>query len=411
MTRRRFVVAFLTALVVWTPLSVQTASAIYCYPGDPPAVYQACLAYNSGIGQQVNNEQQLEYIRWKISSIQDQIDAIYSMIKSLDTQIAAQKDLIAKTQAAIDELDRKIRFTEASLTRLHANMSVRDELLNQRLRYVDDHGSVNYVELVLTANTFNDLMNRMIGAQQVAASDRKLLGELGVERAQFDQTNAELTIEKTQQNALLQQQLATEADLEKNVAAQKQAMAYAKQLEVQLAVRYQEVTAQRAAIDAQVAALQQKYDAAAKAAGGGNGVFAWPVPACGYGCISQGFGCSTFYLEPYDASCPYPHRIHTGIDIAAPNRSAIVAADTGVIYLYPWSTGYGNYIIMFHGNGYSTHYGHLAAFASGIQSGQIVARGDLIGYEGSTGWSTGPHLHFEVRVNNNYKNPCIWLGC
>jgi murein DD-endopeptidase MepM/ murein hydrolase activator NlpD len=408
--RRRFVVAFLTALAVWTPLSVQTASAIYCYPGDPPAVYQACLAYNQGIGQQVSNEQQLQYIQWKIGSIQDQIDATYALIKTLNAQIDAQKNLIAQTQAAIDELDRKIRFTEASLTRLHAGMSVRDALLNQRLRYVDDHGSVNYAELVLTANTFNDLMNRMIGAQQVAAADRKLLDELGTERAQFDQTNADLGIQKNQEGVLLKQQLATQADLETNVNKQKQAIVYAQQLETQLHDRYAEVQAQRALIDAQVAALQQKYDAAAKAAGGGNGVFAWPVPACGYSCISQGFGCSTFYLEPYDANCPYPHRIHTGIDIAAPYHSAVVAADTGIIYLYPWSTGYGNYIIIFHGNGYSTHYGHLAGFAN-VQSGQIIARGDLIGYEGSTGWSTGPHLHFEVRTNNNYRNPCIWLGC
>jgi murein DD-endopeptidase MepM/ murein hydrolase activator NlpD len=66
---------------------------------------------------------------------------------------------------------------------------------------------------------------------------------------------------------------------------------------------------------------------------------------------------------------------------------------------------------MIHGNGYSTVYGHMAGFASGLQSGQIVARGDLIGYEGSSGWSTGPHLHFEVRVNNVWKNPCNWLGC
>jgi murein DD-endopeptidase MepM/ murein hydrolase activator NlpD len=408
--KRRLVVAFLTALVVWTPLSVQTASAIYCYPGDPPNVYQACLAYNQGIGQQVNNEQQLQNIQSKIGAIQDQINAIYALINSLNSQIDAQKTLIAQTQAAIDVLDRKIRFTEASLTRLHAGMSVRDALLNQRLRYVDDHGSVNYVELVLTANTFNDLMNRMIGAQQVASSDRKLLDELGTERAQFDQTNAELGIQKNQEDVLLKQQQATEADLEKNVSTQKQAIVIAQQLEAQLRAQYAEIQAQRALIDAQVAALQQKYDAAARAAGGGNGVFAWPLPACGYSCISQGFGCSTFYLEPYDASCPYPHRIHTGVDIAGPNRSAVVAADTGVIYLYPWSTGYGNYIIIFHGNGYSTHYGHLAAFAN-VTSGQIIARGDLIGYEGSTGWSTGPHLHFEIRVGNVYKNPCIWLGC
>ena len=409
--RVRLVAALLTVFIAWIPLSMQTASAIYCYPGDPPNVYQACLAYNQGIGAQVNNQQQLQGILNKILDTQAQINAIYALISSLNAQITAQKNLIAQTQAAIDDLDRQIRFTEASLTRLHAQMSLRDELLNQRLRYVDDHGSVNYVELVLTANTFNDLMNRMVGAQQVAASDRKLLGELGVERAQFDQTNADLTIKRGQVAALLQQEVATEADLEKNVATQKAAIVAAQQLEAQLTAQFAAVQAQRAAIDAQVAQLQQKYDAVARAAGGGNGVFAWPEPACGFSCISQPFGCSTFYLEPTDYSCPYPHRIHTGVDIAGPYGTPIVAADTGVIYLYPWSIGYGNYIIIFHGNGYSTHYGHLAGYAPGIQSGQIIARGDLIGYEGSTGWSTGPHLHFEVRVNDVYKNPCIWLGC
>jgi murein DD-endopeptidase MepM/ murein hydrolase activator NlpD len=409
--RRRLSVAIMAALVMWTPLSMHTASAIFCYPGDPPAVYQACLAYNQGIGMQVHNEQQLQAIRGKIGDIQAQINGLYAMIASLNSQIEAQKALIAATQAAIDDLNRKIRFTEASLTRLHANISVRDELLNQRLRYVDDHGSVDYVELVLTANTFNDLMNRMIGAQQVAASDRKLLGELGVARAQFDQTNADLTIQKNQQAALLEQQLATKADLEKNVATQQAAIVYAKQLETQLEQQYQKVQQERAAIDAQVAQLQQEYDAKARAAGGGSGVFAWPEPACGFGCISQPFGCSTFYLEPYDGNCPYPHRIHTGLDIAAPYGSPIVAADTGIIYLYPGSIGYGNLIVMLHGNGYSTYYGHLASYAGGIQSGMIVARGDLIAYEGSTGWSTGPHLHFEVRINGSWKNPCIWLGC
>ncbi len=88
-----------------------------------------------------------------------------------------------------------------------------------------------------------------------------------------------------------------------------------------------------------------------------------------------------------------------------------MAADTGIIYFYPGSIGYGNMIMIIHGNGYSTVYGHLASYKSGLSSGQVIARGDLIGYEGSTGWSTGAHLHFEIRVSNDPRNPCIWLGC
>jgi murein DD-endopeptidase MepM/ murein hydrolase activator NlpD len=406
----RFPIAILVAALLWAPASLRTVTAIYCYPGDPPDVYAACLAYNQGIGQQVHNQKQLRDIQRQIKDTQAQINAIYALIASLQNQIAAQNALINKTQAKIDELDRQIRFTEANLTRLQARVSVRDQLLNQRLRFVDGHGAINYVELVLTANTFNDLMNRMIGAQQVAASDTKLLAELQVERNQFDRTSADLSTQRGQVSALLQQMKATKADLQKNVATQTAAVAAAAVLEAQLQSQYAQVVAQRAAIDAQVAILAQKYDAAARKAGGGSGVFEWPVPACGFGCITQGFGCSTFYLEVYDPNCPYPHKIHTGIDIAGPYGTSIVAADTGIVYLYPGSIGYGNMVLMVHGNGYSTVYGHLAGYAPGLRSGMIVARGTTIAFEGSTGWSTGPHLHFEIR-RNGYRDPCIWLGC
>jgi murein DD-endopeptidase MepM/ murein hydrolase activator NlpD len=225
------------------------------------------------------------------------------------------------------------------------------------------------------------------------------------------QANTDLGVQKTQVEALLQQQKATEADLEKNKATQAAALAYEEQLQKQLADQYAKVQAERAAIDAQVAQEAQKYAAEAAKAGGGSGVFEWPIPACGFACITQGFGCSTFYLEVYDASCPWPHKIHTGIDIAAGYGTPIVAADTGVAYLYPGSVGYGNLLVIIHGNGYSTYYGHTAGYAPGLTTGQVVPRGTTVAFEGSTGWSTGPHLHFEIRVNGVYKNPCIWLGC
>jgi len=407
----RIIAAITIASLAWLPASSRVATAIYCYPGDPPDVYQACLAYNAGINQQVNNQQQLQNIQNKIHDVQGQINAYYALIQNLNNQIAAQQALIAQTKAKIVVLDRQVRFKQAELTRLQADVAVRDQLLDQRMRYVDGHGPINYVELVLTASSFNDLMNRMMAAQQIAASDRKLLDALAVEHTQVTSAQADLASQRSEVQALLLQQQAEEADLEKNKVTQQQAIALAAQLEVQLQAQYAQVQAQRAAIDAQVAELARQYDAAAIKAGGGTGVFEWPEPGCGFGCISQGFGCSTFYLEIYDPACPYPHRIHTGIDIAGPYGTQIVAADTGVVYLYPGSIGYGNMILMIHGNGYSTVYGHLAGYAPGLRSGMIVPRGTTIAFEGSTGWSTGPHLHFEVRVYNVYKDPCIWLGC
>ena len=393
------------------PNAVQTATAIYCYKGDPPAVYQACLAYNKGIGAQVSNQRQLNYIHNQIKNVQAQMDALFLLIKRLNDQIAAQQALMARTQAGINELDRQVRLASADLTFLTAHLSQRDQLLNQRLRYVDNHGAINYVQLVLTASSFNDLMNRMIGAQQVVDSDKRLLDQLSQERSTVTQAATALGVQRSQLSALLKQQKATVADMKKNQDTLKAAVAYQAELEAQLADQYAELQAQRNAIDRQVALLAKKYRAAAEKAGGGTGQFEWPEPTCGHGCISQGFGCNSYWFEQYEPSCPYPHRIHTGLDIAGPWGTPIIAADTGVIYFYPGYYGYGNYVIIIHGHGYSTLYGHLSAFAKGLHSGQIVARGTVIALEGSTGNSTGPHLHFEIRVNNQWKNPCIWLGC
>jgi murein DD-endopeptidase MepM/ murein hydrolase activator NlpD len=408
---RRLAAAVVIASLLILPTAVQTANAIYCWRGDPPAVYQACLAYNQGIGAQVANQKQLQYIKGKIKNAQQQIDAIYALISNLNKGIAAQQKLIAQTVASINDLDAQIRSAVADLTFLKAHLSERDQLLNQRLRYVDSHGAINYVQLVLTASSFNDLMNRMIGAQQVVDSDQRLLDQLRDERSQVSLASAALGAQRAQVAALLKQQKATVADMQQNQRTLASAVAYQTELESQLSAQYAELQAQRVEIDRQTAALARKYQAAAAAAGGGTGQFEWPEPTCGHGCISQGFGCNSYWFEQYEPSCPYPHRIHTGIDIAGPWGTPIIAADTGIIYFYPGYYGYGNYIIIIHGHGYSTLYGHLSSFARGLHSGQIVARGTLIALEGSTGNSTGPHVHFEIRVNNQWRDPCIWLGC
>jgi murein DD-endopeptidase MepM/ murein hydrolase activator NlpD len=401
--------AFLAWLV---PQGAQNVSAVYCYPGDPPAVYQACVAYNSTIAQQVANQQQLDSINRNIKDTVWRINAIDSLIASLDKQIDAQKKLIAQTQAAIDDLSRKIRFGEASLVGLEARVTVRDQLLNERLRYVDSHGSVNYIQLVLTSSSINQLLNRLVGAQAVAQSDHRLLANLQEEHVQVSVANANLDQQRVQVLVLLQQQQATKAELEKSLAQEQAAMAAEQALEAQLQTQYAQVQAERAKIDSLVAQAYLQYAKEAEKAGGGTGVFQWPLPACGYGCITQGFGCSSFYLEIYDPTdCPrWPYRIHTGIDIAGPYGTPVVAADTGYVYLYPGSVGYGNLLVMIHGHGYSTYYGHLSSYAN-VHSGELVPRGSTIAYEGSTGWSTGPHLHFEIRVNGVWKDPCIWLGC
>src|SRR5256886_17584566 len=158
----------------------------------------------------------------------------------------------------------------------------------------------------------------MVGAQQVAASDRRLLVGMEEEHAQIALANTELDDQRGQVSALLKQQQEAEADLEKNLATEAAALAFEKQLAAQLADQYAKVQAERASIDAQVAQLAQKYNAAAVKAGGCNGVVEWPEPKCGPSCNSQRFGGSGFYLEDYQPGWPYPHQSDTGLDIARP---------------------------------------------------------------------------------------------
>jgi murein DD-endopeptidase MepM/ murein hydrolase activator NlpD len=165
-----------------------------------------------------------------------------------------------------------------------------------------------------------------------------------------------------------------------------------------------EMSRQQYVMTAQVFVLSLSQDALqAASAGGGSGQFGWPEQ---YRVLSQPFGCTALRLAPSSSICPGGH-FHTGDDIAGPNLAEVFAADTGVVRIFPGSFGYGNYAIVTHGNGYATLYGHLHDFA--VKDGDLVRRGDLVGHEGSTGNSTGPHLHFEVRKDGGYLDPCPFL--
>lgn len=270
---------------------------------------------------------------------------------------------------------------------------------------MDKHGSVNYFELVVTSKSFNQLVDRIVVMQDIVRSDQQLIDNLRLERDQLDLLKQKLDVQRAQQASLLRQQQDQEAQLQATLQAQQAALDYYRSLEAQFDQQRRELEAEKARIDAAVVELQKEYDAQARGAGGGSGQFAWPER----GPITQGFGCTDFLGEPYDPNCPTRH-FHTGLDIAAASGTPIGAADAGIISItnFGWGGGYGNYVVITHGNGYSSLYGHLSGIAVG--QGQPVRRGQVIGYEGSTGYSTGPHLHFEIRLNGVCQNPLSYLA-
>lgn len=257
----------------------------------------------------------------------------------------------------------------------------------------------------------------------IGATQGKILAnrqQLAAARAPLDAQRAKLAVAQhsalTQLGQAQQQQAGAEAQIaaaERDQAAatrliqQLQAAAAARAAAERAAEQARQAAQQRnlaAAAAAQRAAEQARATVAAAAPAASGGHFIWPLS----GPITQGYGPTSWTMEPPGHG--YAHW-HTGIDIAAGYGSPIRAAASGVVIQAGWlgggNWGYGNSIIIVHDGTYSTLYGHLSGVAVGVD--QAVRQGQVIGYEGSTGNSTGPHLHFEVRVNGNPVNPSAYL--
>jgi murein DD-endopeptidase MepM/ murein hydrolase activator NlpD len=395
------------------PAPILLTVALLAISGAPAPVRAAdCAAGDTTCRQlqdakqsQASTNQRLQDIQRSMVDAQQKADQTRAYIAELDGQIHQQQAVIAGTQARLADIERQIRLTEAEITRREAHLQVRQDLLAQRVRSLDKHASFDYLELVVTSRTFTQLVDRLVVMQEIVRSDQQLVDGLRLERDRVRELAQRLDAQRAQQASLLREQRDEEARLLQMRAAQQDALTYFQQLEAQYAAQREELAAEKAQIDALVSQLQAQYDSEAQTVGGGSGRFAWPER----GPITQGFGCSELLGEPYDPNCPTRHT-HLGLDIGCPFGTPIGAADAGIVsYVnYGWGGGYGNFVLMTHGNGFATLYAHLSSIA--VAAGQPVRRGQVIGAEGSTGYSTGPHLHFEIRLNGAYQNPLSYLA-
>jgi len=398
--RLRFVVLALALAALVIGVGPAPAAGADCAPSDT-----VCRQLQDAKQSQANAGQRLQAIQQSLASAQTKASQTRTVVDQLNAQIAAQQAKIAQTQTRLAATRHQIEVTEAEITRQEANLRVREGLLTQRIRVLDKHGTADYMELFVTSRSFTELVDRIATAQTIIESDQRLVDSLRQQRDQIKRLRQQLQGEQDQETAMLQQQLDQQAQVQQTRMAQQQALDYYNQLAAALDAQRKEMEAEKARIDAQVAQLQGQFDAQARILGGGTGRFGWPER----GPITQQFGCTDFLAEPYDPNCPTLH-FHSGIDIAAANGTPVGAADTGVVSLvnFGWGGGYGNYVVVTHGNGYATLYAHLSAI--NVSVSQAVQRGQQIGAEGSTGFSTGPHLHFEIRLNGAYQNPLSYLS-
>ncbi|HEV3232178.1 MAG TPA: peptidoglycan DD-metalloendopeptidase family protein [Candidatus Dormibacteraeota bacterium] len=349
---------------------------------------------------------QITALKARVAQLQTEAGQVSAQLQSLASLIALQERNLAVENARLDEIMGGIADTQKRLTDKLAELARREDLLHQRTRnlYKED-GNTTVMISLLSASNFTQLIDRFMVFRDITRSDEVLVAQLQDGRRSIESLAASLDQKRKDQQAVVASVAAQRQELNREYisAAVLRHQLGAEVLDAQaLAARAQAALDQ---VDAEIAALKE-----ARKRAHSSGVFAWPGVQ---GPITQGFGCTDFRGEPPPPSgysCPRSRPyFHTGIDIAGPYGAEIVAADGGIAYTYAGSSGYGNHVIVVHANGFTTLYGHMSSFAVG--SGSPVAKGQAIGYEGSTGFSSGPHLHFEVRLNDAVQDPCRYVGC
>lgn len=350
--------------------------------------------------EQENWQQVIEDVSAKLKQIQADLDAANARLQSIQTKQA--------------EINAQIAQNQNEIVKMEAYLKTRQDVLNRRVRAIYMHGQLNYLEVILGANSFSDFANRVELLKRVIRSDYNLILEIQKQKAAIEAKKAQLEEDKRQLDALAAEAEKTRQEIAKKKAEQQKVLDAAKSNKAAAAQMEQDLNAQLASVrnliqqrlaaaEAARQAAQQQAASDDEGGGGsddnyvqGTGAMGWPCS----GPITSPFGYRT---HPIFGTTIF----HAGIDIGVDYGTPIHAADSGVVVYSGWISGYGNAVIIDHGGGISTLYGHNQSLA--VSEGQSVSKGSVIAYAGSTGNSTGPHCHFEVDVNGSPVNPMGYL--
>ncbi len=350
--------------------------------------------------EQENWQQVIEDVSAKLKQIQADLDAANARLQSIQTKQA--------------EINAQIAQTQNEIVKMEAYLKTRQDVLNRRVRAIYMHGQLNYLEVILGANSFSDFANRVELLKRVIRSDYNLILEIQKQKAAIEAKKAQLEEDKRQLDALAAEAEKTRQEIAKKKAEQQKVLDAAKSNKAAAAQMEQDLNAQLASVrnliqqrlaaaEAARQAAQQQAASDDEGGGGsddnyvqGTGAMGWPCS----GPITSPFGYRT---HPIFGTTIF----HAGIDIGVDYGTPIHAADSGVVVYSGWISGYGNAVIIDHGGGISTLYGHNQSLA--VSEGQSVSKGSVIAYAGSTGNSTGPHCHFEIDVNGSPVNPMGYL--
>lgn len=348
-----------------------------------------------GLTIQKNNlENQIQEKESEIQYIQEDMSATLLELENLSQEISDMQTEIQEIELQEVELNKYIQETEAELATLKEQYTKQEKALKARLVAMYKVGNAQYLDVLLNSKSLSQFLSNYYYLSIIAQTDTNLLNAVEEKRDSIQNLANNLETKKLVLEASRETKEKTQIALSNMKIIKDRRVAELNEQDLAL---HQEIETYRQ----QIQEVELEIKRLALASVGAEyigGVMAWPVP--GYTRISSQFGMRTHPITGV-------YKLHTGVDIVAPIGANFIAANDGIVVKAEYNAAYGNMVIIDHGGGISTLYAHGSEIL--VEVGQTVFKGTAILKVGSTGYSTGPHAHFEVRVNGEYVQPLDYI--
>jgi murein DD-endopeptidase MepM/ murein hydrolase activator NlpD len=373
--------------------------------GDPGADQARVDSRLGGLRDQAAQQQrQAGVLTEELSAVAQQVRELQAGVDAQQARLAVLESTLATSRTRLASLERTIAAQTARLTRLRGQYDIALRRLERRVRDLYMTDGPDALSFVLGTASFSDLIDNLdllgrIGRQdeEIAARVKRARDGLAdarrrttVARAEAVRVEAAAESATSEQRGLVARLVASRDALTAAQHEKRSTLSSIQEDRSEVLAEIEDLEAQSAALAARIRAAQEQSSTSGSPVVSGSGQLSWPVS----GPVTSGFGSRW-------------GRMHEGIDIAVGQGTPVHAAAAGTVIYAGWMEGYGNLVVIDHGSGLSTAYGHNSALASSV--GQTVSAGQVIAYSGSTGHSTGPHVHFEVRLNGSPVDPLGYL--
>lgn len=339
-------------------------------------------------------QKQLDEANANLSEIETDISDNLQQIQKLDERISKSESELEEQESKITELKNSINEVETKLNVVTEKYENQKELFEERMVAMYEAGETQYLDLLLKSNSISDFLSSYYVISEIAQYDSELLQDIEEKRKTIDIEKQKLENQKNELAVIVESQTKTTRTLQNTKKLRESFLERLSDQEQETQQQIDEYNKQYEEINRQIIALvangiDSNYI---------GGTLAWPVP--GYTKIT-----SEYAMRVHPITGVY--KLHTGVDISAPMGANFISANDGIVVKAEMNSAYGNMVIIDHGGGISTLYAHGSEIL--VTVGQSVKRGDAILKVGSTGYSTGPHAHFEVRINGVTTNPLPYI--